>query len=127
MKRFLGQHKILGNNGENIAQKYYEKAGYFVISKNIRTRNSELDFVVKKNDTIIFVEVKTLEIGNKLNFLADDNFTKRKRHHMKRAIEQYLMSEKPGFKHLQIDLACVYYHTNKNIWTIKLYENLILE
>lgn len=127
VKRFLGQHKTLGNNGEKIALRHYENNGYKLISQNSRTRNSEIDLVFKKSDTILFVEVKTLEIGDRSNLLAEDNFTNSKKFHLKRGIEQYIFKEKPDFKNIQIDLACVYYHTEKGVWTIKLYENLILE
>lgn len=127
VKRFTGQHKILGNKGESVAQRHYEKLGCTLLSQNARTRNSELDLVFRLGDTIIFVEVKTLEIGESSDLLAEDNFTRAKRFHFKRAVEQYLFKEKPSFKNLQIDLACVYYHTEKDVWTIKLYENLILE
>ncbi len=127
VKRFTGQHKILGNKGEGVAQKHYEKLGCTLLSQNSRTRNSELDLVFMRDETIIFVEVKTLEIGDRSNLLGEDNFTRAKRFHLKRAIEQYLFKKKPSFKNIQIDLACVYYHTEKDLWTIKLYENLILE
>jgi putative endonuclease len=127
VKRFTGQHKILGNKGENVAQQYYQGRGCTLLSQNSRTRNSELDLVFMRDETIIFVEVKTLEIGDRSNLLGEDNFTRAKRFHMKRAIEQYIFKEKPNFKNIQIDLACVYYHTEKDLWTIKLYENLILE
>ena len=127
VKRFLGQHKTLGNTGEAVAKKYYENKGFLILSSNFRTRNSEIDFVARKVQTLVFVEVKSLEIGSTHNLLAEDNFTWQKRKHFKRAIEQYLLKEKPAFKNLQIDLACVYYHTNGGQWTIKLYENIILE
>ncbi len=127
MKRFLGQHKILGNTGEQVARKYYENKGYLILLSNFRTKNAELDFVAKKDNKLAFVEVKTLEIDEKVNLLAEDNFGWLKRKNMKRAIEQYLFKEKPSYKEISIDLACVYYHTREAKWTIKLYENIILE
>lgn len=45
--------------GEAIAQQYLEKQGYRVIEQNYKTRYSEIDLVVKKNDILILVEVRT--------------------------------------------------------------------
>jgi putative endonuclease len=48
-----------GNQGENLAVEYLEKKGYEIIARNFRSRRSEIDLIVKKNNMIVFVEVKT--------------------------------------------------------------------
>jgi Holliday junction resolvase-like predicted endonuclease len=133
-------NKTLGFNAESIARKWYEKKGWELINQNSRTRNSELDLVMSKNirvggeDEYLFVEVKSLEIGqglNRDNLKPEDNFTKSKQKMFRRGIEQYLVRNSLSPKKLQIDLACVYHNLDKlggvGEWSIKVYENIILE
>ena len=51
--------KLLGAKGEKTVVKYLKKQGYTVLEKNYKTRLGEIDVIVKKDETIIFVEVKT--------------------------------------------------------------------
>jgi putative endonuclease len=120
-------NKELGNKGESLAQKHYEKIGYVLLNQKVNSRNSELDLVFEKGGEILFVEVKTVEIGGRVSMQPEDNFTWGKQRHFKRGIELYLVKSEKKYKDIRIDLACVYYHVHKNTWTIKTYENIILE
>ena len=51
--------KELGRRGENIALKYYQAKGYKKVYQNFSTRYGELDLVLRKNQAILVVEVKT--------------------------------------------------------------------
>jgi Holliday junction resolvase-like predicted endonuclease len=133
-------NKNLGFNAESIARKWYEKRGWTLANQNSRTRNSELDLVMYKNidnttnTEYLFVEVKSLEIGrgmNKDNLKPEDNFTKSKQKMFKRGIEQYLAKNAIYPKALRTDLACVYHNLDMlgaaGEWSIKVYDNMILE
>ncbi|GIW62885.1 MAG: hypothetical protein KatS3mg090_0711 [Patescibacteria group bacterium] len=48
----------MGNKGEQIALDYLLKQGYSLVVRNYYTRYSEIDLVVKKDNRIIFCEVK---------------------------------------------------------------------
>lgn len=50
--------KIIGDMGENIAEKYLEKHGFEILAKNFRVHGGEVDIVAKKGENIHFVEVK---------------------------------------------------------------------
>ena len=52
-------NRVLGKRGENIAARFLFRKGYRIIGRNIRTFVGEIDIVVKKGPTIIFVEIKT--------------------------------------------------------------------
>lgn len=52
--------KVVGDNGENRACSYLKENGYEIISRNWRTRDGEIDIIAKKQDVLVFVEVKTL-------------------------------------------------------------------
>lgn len=55
--------KTLGQIGEEIAQKEYEKKGYKIIARNEYNKKGkrlgEIDFIAQNKEQIIFVEVKT--------------------------------------------------------------------
>lgn len=52
-------NKDLGRAGEEFAGQYFESLGYKILEKNYRCRLGEVDLIVKKDDVIAFVEVKT--------------------------------------------------------------------
>ena len=61
--------KELGFLAENIAARYLEDGGYEVIDKNYRKPWGEIDVIARRNETIIFVEVK----ANSRQFVGDFN------------------------------------------------------
>ena len=46
---------ILGQKGEDIAARYLEQHGYTVLDRNWRCGHKELDLVVYKDNTVVFV------------------------------------------------------------------------
>jgi len=48
-----------GNKGEKLAAEFLENKGFEVLARNWRYRRSEIDLIVKQDNWIIFVEVKT--------------------------------------------------------------------
>ena len=48
-----------GSNGESYAVEYLQHKGYEIITRNFSSRFGEIDIVCKKDDFIVFVEVKT--------------------------------------------------------------------
>lgn len=49
----------IGDLGENIAEKFLILRGYSVLKRKYHCKYGEIDIIVKKNDQIVFVEVKT--------------------------------------------------------------------
>ncbi len=49
----------LGRWGEDLAGRYLEERGYSILERNVRTAYGELDLVARKEDVLVFVEVKT--------------------------------------------------------------------
>ncbi|MFA6307489.1 MAG: YraN family protein [Patescibacteria group bacterium] len=62
--------KLLGQKGEEIALKYYQKLGYKLIIQNYYSRYGELDLVFSKNKEITVVEVKT-RIGEQFSWAEE--------------------------------------------------------
>lgn len=48
-----------GNQGEGLAADFLQKNGYEIIARNYRHKHSEIDLIVKKNNVLVFVEVKS--------------------------------------------------------------------
>ncbi len=57
--RTLQADAALGRRGEDLAHRYLQKAGYAVVTRNYRAgADSEIDIVARKDDLVVFVEVK---------------------------------------------------------------------
>lgn len=52
-----------GDRGEKLAENFLRKKGYEVLEKNWNCREGEIDLVARKNNELIFVEVKTRQSG----------------------------------------------------------------
>jgi putative endonuclease len=48
-----------GNKGEKLAAEFLQKKGFEVVARNYRFRRAEIDLIVRRDNWIIFVEVKT--------------------------------------------------------------------
>jgi len=53
----------LGAVGEDLAQAHYERLGYTVIARNVRTRSGEIDLIVWHKRVLVFSEVRTRIVG----------------------------------------------------------------
>lgn len=51
--------KDLGKIGENTTAKFLSRCGYKILEKNFRIKGGEVDIIAEKNDTLVFVEVKS--------------------------------------------------------------------
>jgi len=49
----------IGNDGEQAACEHLERKGYEILVRNYRYRKAEVDLIVKHDNWLVFVEVKT--------------------------------------------------------------------
>ena len=78
--------KKLWSEWEKIALKHYLEKGYILLKKNYNKRWGEIDLVLLKDNTTIFVEVKVVDhIQNLHNYV-----TKKKLKNLQKTIEAYL-------------------------------------
>jgi len=71
---YMAKHNILGKEGEEIAARYLQEHGYTIQDRDWHCGHKDLDLVVTKDDTIVFVEVKTRTgtgWGNPQDFVND--------------------------------------------------------
>ncbi len=71
--------KTVGNDGENRAAAFLESKGFSIIERNWRTKRGEIDIIAFKNDTLVFIEVKTLPNGTLDMIQRELNYQKRER------------------------------------------------
>lgn len=55
----MAESHNLGQEGEDLAAKHLEKAGYKILFRNWKWGKHEIDIIAENNDFIIFAEVKT--------------------------------------------------------------------
>ena len=55
----INDKKDLGYGGEHIAENYLRNNNYEIIEKNFLCRQGEIDIIAKKDEYIVFIEVKT--------------------------------------------------------------------
>lgn len=48
-----------GSKGEELAAAFLREKGYEIVARNYRCRRSEIDLIVRKDQWLVFVEVKT--------------------------------------------------------------------
>jgi len=51
--------KEIGDLGENLAVDYLHDKGYTILTQNWRYSRAEIDIIAKKEEILIFIEVKT--------------------------------------------------------------------
>jgi putative endonuclease len=49
----------IGRLGENLAANYMAARGWEIVKRNFRYGKAEIDLIVKKDDWLLFIEVKT--------------------------------------------------------------------
>ena len=54
----MSNKKILGTIGEDAAAKFLESNGYEIVARNFRIRSAEIDIIARRENVIVFVEVK---------------------------------------------------------------------
>lgn len=81
--------------GEDLALGYLVGKGYEVVERNYRTRLGEIDLILRGENVLVFVEVKTRRgrgFGDPLEAV-----TPGKRSRVRRMAEVYLAKQGPGF------------------------------
>lgn len=96
--------KDIGRKGENITLQYLLQNGYELLERNYRYKRDEIDIIVRKNNTICFVEVKkrsSLKFGYPESFVSEGQ---KKRIH--EAAENFII-EKNWEGNIRFDISAV--------------------
>ena len=123
--------KEIGDLGEKIACDFLKKKGYKILDKNYIPKwlrgpeKKEIDIIAKKDDTIYFVEVKTLS-GDSQTFLPEDKVNFQKQRKIIKAAESYLLEKRisPETK-WQIDVIAINIDLNLKKAKIRHLKNVV--
>lgn len=94
----MAKHLELGKRGEKLAVDFLVNHKYKILETNWRYRKSEIDIIAKKNDVLVFIEVKSR---------SDDNYGRP---------ESFVSDRK---KVLMIDAANIYMEKINHDWEIR--------
>lgn len=130
-----GDKNKTGAYGEAIAAKFYIKKGFSLLEQNYLKKWGEIDLVLKNNDGIRFVEVKTVSYETKNNLeqaiqsklhRPEENVHFHKLNRLGRTIETWLLEHnwEGGW---QLDVAAVRIVPREKYATVKLIENVVIE
>ncbi len=102
----LNEHRrTLGRLGEDMAAAYLQRRGYHILARNVHTPHGEIDLIARKDEVIVFVEVKTrtsLKFG-----CPEDAVTSRKQAHLLAAAEAYLAQHPENGETWQFDVIAI--------------------
>ena len=93
-----------GAIGENLAAEFLSKKGFEVVARNYRWKKAEIDLIVKRENWLIFVEVKTRSSdawGHPESFVSNDQ-----RKLIYDAAEEYIYST-DWQGHIRFDIVSV--------------------
>ncbi|MBP3284053.1 MAG: YraN family protein [Clostridia bacterium] len=110
-------NKILGNFGEDAAEKFLKRQGYKILERNYRCRFGEVDLVALEDGCLVFVEVKTRvseKYGNPSNAVNG-----MKLQHMKKTALSYINYRRMGDYPARFDIAEVFADSGEKGFEIK--------
>lgn len=85
----MALHNETGKAGEEMAARYLVENGYTILHRNWRNKGGkEIDIVTLKDNTVVFVEVKTRKAGSITTPFEAVNF--RKQHNLTLAAHSYI-------------------------------------
>lgn len=82
-----------GDAGEKIAEKYLAGKGYALIERNYRKQYGEIDLIAKKDNMLVFIEVKTRNMGHIHNFLPEQSVNRLKIRKLQKVCQVYLLEK----------------------------------
>lgn len=94
----------IGNKGEEMAASFLMAKGYEIVARNYRYKHAEIDLIVKKENLLVFVEVKTRASST---FGEPEHFvTAKKASKVMEGAEQYVV-ENHWHKNIRFDVVSV--------------------
>jgi putative endonuclease len=105
MQKSSEYRKDLGRWGETYACDYLQKKGYQLISKNYYSRYGEIDLIMRVEDTLVAVEVKTRR-SNEFGY-GEDSITNKKLKTIYMTMTSFLMEHPKLPENWQLDVVVV--------------------
>jgi len=110
-KRHLTPAHALGRRGEDIAQRYLQRAGIVIVARNYRMPSGagEVDLIGWENDTLVFVEVKSRQ--DEEYGAPDRAIGAQKQISLLRAAREYARHSEVPWENVRFDVVNVVFNT----------------
>ena len=109
-----------GNFAEDTAAQSYIKQGYVILERKWRMGKIEIDLIARKEDVVVFIEVKARKSGEREALQAVD---KDKRKRMIRAADSYLQRIEGNVSYRFDIVTCV---GDQNSYKLEIYKDAFL-
>lgn len=109
----------LGKKGEIVAANHLHKNGYKIINKNYRCTLGEIDLIAERDNTIIFIEVKTRRSFN--YGFPEESVTARKQDKIRKVASYFLKVHGIFDMDCRFDVVTVF--VSKNDYSIEVIKN----
>ena len=111
----------LGEKGEELAAVYLKEKGYQILKRNYMIGHSDIDILAKKNEFLVFVEIRTKSNGAR--GMPEDTLTKKKLRRMKNTAELYIaFNQYEGLARL--DAVCIILDNSDSVKHLEHYEGV---
>ena len=112
----------LGIKGERAVEVLLKQQGYRILDRNFRSRFGEIDLIVTKGNSLVFVEVKTRST-NAFGFPEEAVDPKKQRQVRRMAAEYISKCGKKGyFSEIRFDVAAVTANSDGQVENIRILE-----
>jgi putative endonuclease len=112
----------VGDFGEKLAEQYLLTKGYKILARKLKISYQEIDLIAKKQEQLVFVEVKT---RTNENFgLVEDAFSQQKTSNLKLAINNYLENNNIYDENFRLDLIIIKIDKKNKVAKIKHFKNI---
>ncbi len=120
-KMKFANNREFGSWGEKQAEEYLLDKGYQLLERNFRVRQGEIDLIVKNDQFLVFVEVKTRK--NNLFGVPQAAVDYRKQNKIKKIAKFYLRDKKYKDYKLRFDVISILYKNYDNDIVLEHYKN----
>lgn len=87
----MAENHELGRYGEDITAEFLKKYGFTILAKNYKIRGGEIDIIAKREDVIVFTEVKTRHFSHEYQYgTALESIDKRKQQHIIKTAKNWI-------------------------------------
>lgn len=113
----------LGEWGEEKALRYLSEQGYQLLTRNWRTREGEIDLVMKQGLAIVFIEVKTRKTDRFGS--PEESITRGKQKRLMKTCQAYLQENDYEDRDWRIDVIAIEATKIGEIMRLDHYENAV--
>jgi len=114
----------LGAAGEKLARDFLKKKGYKIIESNFRCRHGEIDIIARKDNMVVFVEVRTR--SSDAYGTPEESVTRQKRERLAATALTYLTTHSDLPEDWRVDLLAIETDRTGSARRVSLVENALV-